>query len=159
MPHNRQCDLPLQVELPAEPATYVLVLRLKRPADITIGKLGRFSFPAGWYAYVGSGRGPGGLSARISRHLQDAKALHWHIDYLRVHARPVALWYRLGEENRECRWAQALSATGGAKAPAPRFGASDCRCPAHLYHFAAPPDRAAFSREAGIRILMETFDD
>ncbi len=156
MRHN----CPPQVELPAKPATYVLILRLKRSTDITIGKLGCFLFPSGCYAYVGSGRGPGGLSARIARHLRDTKPLHWHIDYLRVHARPVALWYRVGAEDRECRWAQALSDIAGAEAPAARFGASDCLCPSHLYHFTAPPALADFNRSTGGRaLLMEVFDD
>jgi len=146
-------------ELPPEPATYVLLLRLKCPVDLTVGKLGRFSFPCGCYAYVGSAHGPGGLAARIARHLRRAKTLHWHIDYLRAHAQPVAVCYYVGEERCECRWARAFATMTGAETPAARFGASDCRCPSHLFHFATTPDLAAFGQAVEERILMETFSD
>jgi Uri superfamily endonuclease len=126
----------------------VLILQLQRPATIAVGRLGRFRFPSGWYAYAGSARGPGGLAARVSRHLRSPKPLRWHVDYLRAAARPVEVWYVVGTGKRECAWAQALVGLLGASIPAPRFGASDCRCPAHLVRFAAPPDRAAFARAA-----------
>lgn len=131
---------------PRRPGTYVLILRLSRRTTIEVGQLGRFRFPAGWYAYVGSARGPGGLAARIARHRRTSKTLHWHVDYLRAHARPMAVWYAAGDQRRECAWAEALSRHPGASTPAPRFGASDCRCPTHLVHFTVPPDRAAFAR-------------
>jgi len=60
----------------------VLILRLPCPATVNVGRLGRVRFPAGWYAYVGSAYGPGGLAARISRHLRPSKPSHWHLDYL-----------------------------------------------------------------------------
>ena len=69
--------------LPDQPGTYVLILRVFRPASVRVGRLGRFHFPAGWYAYVGSARGPGGLAARISRHLRSPKPSRWHVDHLR----------------------------------------------------------------------------
>lgn len=144
--------------LPDRPGTYALILRLTRPTTITVGRLGWFRFPPGWYAYAGSARGPGGLAARLSRHLRVSKPLHWHVDYLRAHARPVAAWYTAGDERRECAWATALLGMDGASNPAPRFGASDCRCPTHLVHFAAPPDLASFARAVGEAVFKETFD-
>ena len=123
---------------------------------IDVGRLGRVQFPAGWYAYAGSARGPGGLAARISRHLRSSKPLHWHVDYLRVYARPIAAWYAVEARKRECAWAQALSGLPGASTPASHFGASDCRCPTHLIHFATPPDVGAFSRAVGEPVLEET---
>ena len=133
----------------------MLILSLPRPATIDIGRLGHFQFPAGWYAYVGSAHGPGGLAARISRHLRSPKPLRWHVDYLRVPARPVAVWCALGVRERECAWAGALSGLPGASTPAPRFGASDCRCPTHLVYFAAPPDVGAFARAVGEPVSEE----
>ncbi len=141
--------------LPDQPGTYVLILRLPRLATIGVGRLGHFQFPAGWYAYAGSARGPGGLAARISRHLRSSKSLRWHVDYLRACARPVEIWYAVGTWKRECVWAQALIGLPGAFIPAPRFGASDCHCPAHLVCFAMPPDLAAFARAVGEPVAQE----
>jgi len=144
---------------PDQAGTYVLILRLLRFATITVGRLGRFRLPAGWYAYAGSAYGPGGLAARLERHLRSPKPLRWHIDYLRTHARPVEIWYTVGTQKRECAWAQTLSGLPGASIPAPRFGASDCRCPTHLIHFAAPPDLAAFTRAVGEPVSRETLNE
>jgi len=132
-----------------------LVLRLPRPTTIGVGRLGRVRFPAGWYVYAGSARGPGGLAARISRHLRSPKPLRWHVDYLRVDAQPVQIWYALGARRRECSWAQALSGLPGASIPVPHFGASDCHCPAHLVHFAASPDLGGFARAVGDPVSRE----
>jgi hypothetical protein len=63
------------------PGTYVLILELTTRKVIQVGALGRIKFTAGWYAYAGSAFGPGGLAARINRHLMSAKKPHWHIDY------------------------------------------------------------------------------
>jgi len=38
------------------PGLYELRIRLRRPATITVGALGRVRFPAGWYVYTGSAR-------------------------------------------------------------------------------------------------------
>jgi len=141
--------------LPDQAGTYALILELPRPATIAVGKLGRFSFPAGWYAYAGSARGPGGLAARLSRHLRSLKPLRWHVDYLRVYTRPIAAWYAVGARKQECAWAKALASLPGASAPVPRFGASDCRCPAHLIHFATPPDLKTFARAVGEPVSQE----
>ena len=141
---------------PDSPGTYILVLRLSRPADITVGQLGRFEFPAGWYAYAGSAQGPGGLGARLSRHLRSQKVLHWHIDHLRTAAEPVAIWHVHGAAKRECAWADSLSRLLGASLPVPRFGSSDCRCPTHLVHFGAPPNAEAFAALAGERTSVAT---
>jgi len=132
--------------LPEQPGTYALILRLPQPTTISVGKLGTFAFRAGWYAYPGSARGPGGLAARVSRHVRTSKTLHWHIDHLRAHAAPVAVWYATGAERRECRWAKGLAELPGASTPVPGFGASDCRCPAHLILLPARPDRLAFAQ-------------
>lgn len=142
--------------VPDRPGTYVLILHLPRSAEnVRIGRLGWFRFPSGWYAYVGSAQGPGGLAARLARHLRQPKPLHWHIDYLRAQAQPVEAWYVAETQKRECAWARALSGFPGASVPMPRFGASDCRCPAHLIRFAAPPDAATLAGILGGRILRE----
>lgn len=135
------------VTLPASKGTYILILRLEEPAHLTIGKLGTFAFPAGWYAYVGSAFGPGGLRGRLKHHLAPAIKPHWHIDYLRRAAPVRAVWYHAGEAVYEHEWAAALASR--AAIPAPRFGASDCRCQTHLIHFPEPPDFAGFQDYTG----------
>jgi Uri superfamily endonuclease len=141
--------------LPNQPGTYVLILKLSDNATVDIGRLGRFQFSSGWYAYAGSARGPGGLAARISRHLRSSKPLHWHIDHLRAVTQPVEIWYAIGARKRECFWAQALAGLPDASVPASRFGASDCGCPAHLIRFATPPDAAAFVHAVGEPVAQE----
>lgn len=111
---------------------YALVVYLDRLYQIQVGKLGRFAFPPGYYLYLGSARR--GLEARLARHFRREKKLHWHIDYLLQQGMPVEAWYALSEERLECSWAKALLKLPDAKVVAPRFGASDCRCPAHLIY-------------------------
>ena len=140
---------------PEQSGTYVLVLHLPHMVTVDVGRLGRFQFPAGWYAYAGSAHGPGGLASRTSRHLRSVKPLHWHVDYLRAHAGPIEIWYATGAQKRECAWARALVDLPGASVPAPGFGASDCRCSTHLVHFAALPDFESFAHAAEGHILRE----
>ena len=143
--------------LPAGPGTYVLLLRLFSPFRIPVGRLGTFEVPAGFYLYVGSARGPGGPAARVARHLRHPKPLRWHVDFLRAYAQPVGVWWAEGVERRECVWARALARLPGASLPIPGFGASDCRCPAHLVHFAAVPDRETFAHTVGESIQEVRF--
>lgn len=140
---------------PKQPGTYALLMQLARGAPIDVGQLGRFHFPAGWYIYVGSARGPGGLAARVARHRRSSKRLHWHVDYLRIHARPALVWYAVGDRRRECAWVQALSQLRSASIPVHGFGASDCRCPAHLVHFGSRPRLSAFAHQIDDHIAEE----
>jgi len=125
--------------VPSAPGTYVLVMRLCPSTEVRVGRLGVFRFPAGWYLYVGSALGLGGLAARLKRHLLRRKRLHWHIDHLLVVAELVEIWWRASPERQECAWARVLGRLPGASVPVPGFGASDCRCPAHLLYFAHRP--------------------
>ena len=134
--------------IPNSPGTYTLVLRLEYPESIEIGRLGIFEFPAGWYVYVGSAHGSGGLAARIGRHLRDSKVSHWHIDHLRPQDRATEVWYTLGLQKWECEWATAFTQSPGSRIPASRFGASDCACPAHLVYS---------SRQFEPNVLTDTF--
>jgi Uri superfamily endonuclease len=119
---------------PALPGTYVLLLDVSGPLLLTVGRLGRHSIPTGRYAYVGSARGPGGLAARLARHLRPGKPLHWHIDHLTAQAPITGVLAGPDAASRECAWLHALLDLPGAGVPVPGFGSSDCRnnCPAHL---------------------------
>jgi Uri superfamily endonuclease len=107
--------------------SYQLLIELAHTASITVGRLGRFEFPAGRYVYTGSARR--NLEARIARHLRAEKTLRWHIDYLL--AAPGA---HVVEVRRSRREECALNRTTPGSAPVPGFGASDCRlaCGSHL---------------------------
>jgi Uri superfamily endonuclease len=120
---------------------YCLLIRLDRAAEATIGRLGRFRFPAGYYVYCGSAAR--GLGARTARHQRGAKTIHWHIDYLLAlpEARLVACVPYPSERRRECEFNGSVQRQRGARVPVPGFGSSDCRagCPAHLTHFRQRP--------------------
>ena len=130
----------MTISLPASAGAYWLVLRLPEPSMLHVGRFGTVAFPAGWYVYTGSARGPGGIHARLGRHLRGSPRPRWHIDALRAVAQP-ALWGWTTSPSPdlpwECRWAQALATQAAARIPLPGFGASDCRsgCPAHLVGF------------------------
>jgi len=145
--------------LPSRPATYVLFLLLSRADRVSVGRLGTFLLPPGLYAYVGSARGPGGISSRVGRHLRHPKSMRWHIDFLRAYARPVAVWWAEGEQREECAWATALTALPQADIAVPGFGSSDCCCPAHLIWFPALPDRTTFEQQIGRRLMEVRFDE
>ena len=120
----------------AAPGTYILIIRLDKSQEIVVGRLGEYCFPAGHYLYVGSALGPGGLAARIGRHLRrSAKARRWHVDYLLARAQIEEVWVAEGEARAECHWAAALSKAEGAILPVHGFGASDCACLTHLIYF------------------------
>lgn len=113
---------------------------------IPIGKLGELRLVRGFYLYAGSAFGPGGLRARLARHALAKKKLHWHIDYLRPHVRLHAIWWLAEAVRREHPWATALGGLRTTSIPLPRFGASDCRCPAHLFFSEREPSPGAFLR-------------
>lgn len=121
------------------PGTYVLVLRSTSRRSVEIGRIGLLRLEPGYYAYVGSALGPGGLRARLGRHLRGPDRVHWHIDYLRARTEPIEAWYSCGPARREHQWSDVLRASIGAVTPLSGFGASDCRCDAHLFLFARQP--------------------
>ena len=87
-----------------ETGTYVLLLQLPVDEQLTIGKLGTFDFPAGWYTYVGSAFGSGGLVGRLKHHMKPVEKPHWHIDYLRQSARLMEIWLSPNTERHEEEW-------------------------------------------------------
>jgi Uri superfamily endonuclease len=109
---------------------YVLLLKLKKPAAVKVGKIGIIDFKKGYYAYAGSALNC--IEARIKRHLRKQKKIHWHIDYLlQEPAAKVERVYALEtKEHLECSAAQALASAFNS---IPHFGATDCKCPSHLF--------------------------
>jgi len=129
----------------ARPGTYALWLRITTANTVTIGRRYQLPLAPGWMVYVGSALGPGGVRARLAHHRRLAERPHWHIDHLRQYAGLEAVWFSHGPTRRECLWAAVLAEELHGSLPPFRFGASDCRCPAHLYGFRDRPVLAAFT--------------
>ncbi len=118
----------------AEKGIYCLILKTNG-ATLPVGALGEVAFPAGWYIYVGSALGPGGL-ARVQRHIrvhqrEKDHRPRWHIDRLLTDSRFVFTTAVCGEttERLECTLAHLLGGQGIRG-----FGCSDCRCTTHLLY-------------------------
>ena len=138
--------------------TYALLLHNKRAQTISVGKLGTFTFSRGFYVYTGSAFGPGGLPARVGRHLKPNKPLRWHIDYLTACFSVVRIWQTRHPEICECLWAGHFQTLGGSII-VPGFGASDCRCSTHLFFFKKMPMVSAFRKlTAPIRVQSRKTD-
>lgn len=129
--------------LPPARGTYVLILRNPARNAIQVGRLGKQEFKRGWYLYAGSAFGPGGLSARVGRHLRRDKSCRWHIDYLTIRLSIHRVWLSTVPEKQECAWAGLLARMGGRIA-VQGFGASDCACDGHLIRFDSRPSLSRF---------------
>ena len=109
--------------------SYLLIVKLKRPKIIPVGKLGTIKFEKSYYAYVGSAMN--GLDQRIQRHIRKQKKIHWHIDYLLKHTKIVNVFYKQSDIREECFIAKILerelSTISG-------FGCNDCACKSHLFY-------------------------
>lgn len=130
--------------IPPAQGTYTLILALEASQVIQIARLGFYRFAAGYYIYVGSARGPGGLAGRLRHHVGTAARPHWHIDYLRHKTVLQSIWFAQTDINREHDWARLFMALPGVSLPVKKFGASDCSCPAHLFYFEHPPTPSFF---------------
>ena len=119
--------------------TYVLLLHLEQDKIITVGKLGPFDFPAGWYTYIGSAFGAGGLLGRIKHHLRPVAKPHWHIDYLRQEAVIKEIWLSTDTEHHEEDWVDIMVEIPGAITLFEGFGSSDSSKDTHLFYFDIKP--------------------
>ena len=128
----------------SRPGTYVLVLHSDRSACVHIGRWGLLDIRPGYYVYVGSAFGPGGVLARVSRHCRVAKSKRWHIDYLREFTILKSVWYSHSTIRLECRWAEALAELSETE-KVKGFGCSDCKCESHLFFTAGEPNLAKFA--------------
>ncbi len=119
-------------------------MRSSSSAPIEIGKLGLMTLRPGCYVYVGSAFGPGGLRARVLRHVAISGKRHWHIDYLRPYVDIVEVWWLAGRERREVQWVEGVFSLRGAHCQMLRFGASDSDCESHLLWFPRKPSTRTF---------------
>lgn len=133
---------------PCDRGAYCLLIYLRGDRQVTVGRLGHFRFPKGYYVYCGSAMN--GLAARVARHHRATKRIHWHIDYLLAlpAARLIAAVPYPSPSRHECELNRRVQAQPGATILVPGFGSSDCAegCRAHLAFFPKrlhlpPPNR------------------
>jgi Uri superfamily endonuclease len=123
--------------------TYALILYLPSRCRLRVGRLGSYEFNRGYYLYIGSAFGAGGLAARIGHHVRRSDRPHWHIDYLRSVSKLKAVWVIWSDLRPYARlehpWAAVVEGMPEARIPVKGFGSTDCRCPAHLFYFVGKP--------------------
>ena len=130
------------------PGTYALILRVTDGRRLQVGRLGVLHVHPGYYVYVGSAFGPGGVRARVAHHQRVASRPHWHIDYLRSCTHLEYVWYTYDRQRREHQWAQVFAGLPDAAVPLVGFGASDCACVTHLFCFMGRPVFQTFQQQA-----------
>jgi Uri superfamily endonuclease len=129
----------------AEKGTYALILQAASTRRIQIGRLGKLALHPGFYVYVGSAFGPGGLEARLNHHLKRVIKPHWHIDYLRRYTRVEEIWYTTDTVRREDHWVASMLQLPNAVIAFPGFGASDSQGVSHLYACEGKPEFERFN--------------
>lgn len=137
------------MELPEERGTYILIASVSSMQRLEIGRLGAFDIIPGFYAYVGTAFGSGGLRARVDHHLESTAAPHWHIDYLLTLAAPLEVWYTTAQRRLEHHWAELLEAARNFRTPIPRFGSSDYHRSrtSHLFYSKRRPSFREFQEQ------------
>jgi Uri superfamily endonuclease len=116
-------------DAPSVPGAYVLAVELAGSVTVALPGKPAASLGPGGYLYCGSARGPGGLRARLRRHMRRGKAVRWHIDRLTEVGAVLGAWMLPGGD--ECELAAALSEL---PTPIAGFGSSDCaHCRSHLF--------------------------
>ena len=128
---------------------YVLVLSSRSTDLIQRGRLGALRLRSGFYVYVGSALGPGGVRARLAHHRKLSRRPHWDIDYLRAHSKVEDIWYCLDDRRLEHIWAERIGLAEGASVPLVGFGSTDCRCASHLFFFEQRLSRERFRQLLG----------
>lgn len=133
------------------PGIYILLLKGAGGA-VRVGSRGVLSLDPGYFCYIGSALGPGGLS-RVIRHIRLAEKKdrepRWHIDYLLTsHVFSLIRVYCAHTNDRlECSLAGALHLP-----TIRRVGCSDCSCISHL--FFSPDDPASCISEAFLSLTL-----
>ena len=137
--------LPMALASETRLGSYALLLRADCAQQVIIGALGSLHITPGYFVYVGSAFGAGGLAGRLAHHFKESTSPHWHIDHLRRYAQICGVWWTCDQRRREHEWANVLIADAGAVLPLPHFGASDCRCASHLVWYHTRPTHSHFA--------------
>jgi Uri superfamily endonuclease len=143
------------MNLPDDKGTYVLIAQADQLKRLEVGSLGEFDIVPGFYAYVGSAFGTGGLRARLGHHLESAAEPHWHIDYLLQVAIPTEVWFTTAGRKLEHHWAELMEEAPGFRVPIPRFGSSDYHRSraSHLFFSKRRPSFRTFQQR-----IMDAFE-
>ena len=121
--------------------SYALILKLKKDSEIKVGSLGKIKFKKGFYCYIGSALGKGGIEKRIGRYERlDKKKkgkIKWHIDYLLINPNISILSVFIFPSKRkiECKISKIFEKK--ADKSIKKFGSSDCKCNSHLHYFSS----------------------
>jgi len=115
--------------------TYMLYLEITEPSSVHI-KNKEIFLENGFYIYIGSAFGVGGLSSRIHRHLRRKKKPHWHID--QITSKDICQFHGVAvfpNEKIECEISNSLTKSNKLK-PIKDFGNSDCKtkCISHFFY-------------------------
>ena len=119
---------------------YILGFKILNNLTLNIKTLnhgGKIILPSGYYLYIGSAFGPGGLFARVRRHLQRNKKIRWHIDFITTKADKLNFLFVYGIKSSkdaitECDIVRKLIDEKVAKLSLRGFGATDSECSTHL---------------------------
>jgi Uri superfamily endonuclease len=121
-------------DLSADGGAYLLYFDIRERVVLPILRLNNPSLGRGTYVYAGSAYGPGGIRARVARHLRTEKKPHWHVDYLSACVACTRVEVFPG--GKECNLVVDLLRAGG-DIPIPGHGSTDCKfCEAHLVRLA-----------------------
>ncbi|CAA7626023.1 conserved hypothetical protein [Candidatus Terasakiella magnetica] len=116
------------IGIPTESGAYVLLIQLSDSLPVKLAGRPEITLAPGHYLYCGSARGPGGIKARVGRHMQREKSIRWHVDRLTTKGTVLGVWVFPGGD--ECELVASLA---GMPVPIPGFGSSDCAtCASHL---------------------------
>jgi len=114
--------------------TYLLFIKIIEPVEITIKKKS-FFLNEGYYIYIGSAFGAGGLSSRLHRHLRKIKKKHWHIDQITTSKFSDIIGIGVLLKQRvECGLSEIIESMEKT-VPITGFGNSDCekKCISHFF--------------------------
>ena len=125
------------------PGTYLLNFYSEQRASVWVGRLGKLDLDIGYYIYIGSAFGPGGVRARVRHHHRISQKPHWHLDYIRPSLSLQAVWYSLDAIRYEHEWANILYSALNMHVPLVSLGATDCRCQSHFFYARSKPDRSS----------------
>ncbi|MCK5305403.1 MAG: GIY-YIG nuclease family protein, partial [Candidatus Heimdallarchaeota archaeon] len=114
--------------------TYLLFIKISGAVEISIrGKT--FFLNEGYYIYIGSAFGAGGLPSRLHRHLRKIKKKHWHIDQITTSKFSEIIGIgTLLKQRVECELSKIIGDIEKT-VPIVGFGNSDCekRCKSHFF--------------------------
>jgi Uri superfamily endonuclease len=142
------------MELPEAKGTYVLITYAAQMRRLEVGRLGTFDIIPGYYVYVGSAFGAGGLRARVGHHLEATAHPHWHIDYLLRCVTPVEAWHSTDPRRLERCWVELFKSASQFRVPIARFGSSDYQRSrtSHLFYAKRRPTFRWFEQQLAERL-------